>query len=619
MKTKGIGFGLAFLMAALLVVNLARSQSVPQLINYQGRLTNASGLPLDGDSVNLTFRFYGVQSGPSPLYLTVLQQNVLVSKGIYNVLIGSGTPTPGTEKTLADVFQRHPEVWMGVQVNTDPELAPRSRISSVPYALSLDVRFLGDFVGKPDWDGDGYKKAPYDGNTVDCNDGDPSVYPGAPELCDGHDNQCPGDPGYGFIDEGCPGVCTDQDHDGYFMEAGCESPVDCNDHDPLTYPGAPEICDGMDNNCDGNVDEGIPPQSCYSGPPGTEGVGSCHGGPGTCLGGAWWCEGEVTPQSEVCNGLDDDCNGVVDNGILPTSCYTGPPDTQGMGICQSGTQACVAGSLVCTGEITPQPEVCNGLDDNCDGIFDNGIPQPSCYSGSPETEGVGICHAGIVICNDGIPFCMGEITPQAEVCNGLDNNCDGFIDEGCQGVCTDQDGDGFFKEAGCETAVDCNDYDPFTRPGVPEICDGMDNNCDGNVDEGIPSQSCYSGPPGTEGVGSCHGGTGTCVGGAWWCEGEVTPQPEVCNGLDDNCDGFIDEGCPVVCTDQDGDGYFKETGCSTAVDCNDYDSFTYPGAPEICDGQDNNCDGNVDEGLCPNGVCDSLCGENHETCPQDCP
>jgi len=231
-------------MALVLIALLATGQSVPQLINYQGRLTNATGQPVTGN-VNLTFTFYGAPTAGA-VYLTVLQSNVQVANGIYNVLIGSGTITPGSETTLAAVFQKHGEVWMGVKVNGDPEMTPRSLITSVPYAFraqsaqSVDVSAIyAALEADPDHDHDGHRNLLVGGDDCndndpnnwkdcatcadndfdlwysgcdayttisgpDCNDSNPDIYPGAPELCDGYDNQCPGDPGYGLIDEGCP-------------------------------------------------------------------------------------------------------------------------------------------------------------------------------------------------------------------------------------------------------------------------------------------------------------------------------------------------------------------------------------------------------------------------------
>lgn len=190
MKAK-IVFGLGVVAAAVLVVTISFSQSVPQLINYQGRLTNSSGQPLDGVTVDLTFAFYGVESGGTPLYLTVLQGNVMVTGGIYNVLIGSGTVTSGTESSLSDVFQKHRDVWLGVKVDSDPEMTPRSRITSMPYAMTVDAGWLDSYLGNNDFDGDGYTKLMAGG--TDCNDNDASIYPGAAEICgDGIDQDCDG-------------------------------------------------------------------------------------------------------------------------------------------------------------------------------------------------------------------------------------------------------------------------------------------------------------------------------------------------------------------------------------------------------------------------------------------
>ncbi len=191
-------------MTLVFIAVFATGQSVPQLINYQGELMDKNtGQPLDGVSVDLTFSFYGDETGATPLYLTVVQENVQVTDGMYNVLIGSGTVTEGDESTISGVFQNHSEVWMGVEVGDDGEMTPRVRISSVPYAMSVDMAAIEKYFNTADADGDGFDKQLQGGN--DCNDAAASVYPGAPEVCDGIDNQCAGDAGYGFIDENCSG------------------------------------------------------------------------------------------------------------------------------------------------------------------------------------------------------------------------------------------------------------------------------------------------------------------------------------------------------------------------------------------------------------------------------
>jgi len=183
-------------MAMVLIAIIATGQSAPQLINYQGRLNdNNTGLPLDGVTVDLTFRFYGVESGTTPLYLTVVQEDTVVTAGLYNVLIGSGTITAGDESTLADVFQKHSDVWMGVEVDTDGEMTPRSRISSAPYSLAVDLSaFYAAVVANPDFDGDGYKTSLLGG--LDCNDGDSTINPDGQDLTyDGIDQNCNGQDG----------------------------------------------------------------------------------------------------------------------------------------------------------------------------------------------------------------------------------------------------------------------------------------------------------------------------------------------------------------------------------------------------------------------------------------
>jgi hypothetical protein len=366
----------------------------------------------------------------------------------------------------------------------------------------------------------------------------------------------------------------------------------------------PETCNTPgDDDCNGQVNEGGPgcvcvpgsTQACYTGPAGTMGVGVCAAGMETCLPdgkGYGPCVGEVLPQPETClDTVDNDCNGQTNEGGVGcvctpnaiVSCYSGPPGTMGVGVCKGGTATCNAqGTAIgpCSGEVLPQIENCfNGVDDNCDGqTNENCACNPgdvvSCYSGPAGTLGVGVCASGTRTCDDTTLTygpCVGDVTPQPETCNTpVDDNCNGQVNEGGVGcVCTPNATTSCYSgppgTAGvgiCLSGTHTCDaqgtsFGPCTGEVLPqpETClDTVDNDCNGQVNEGgagcvcLPNstQSCYSGPPGTAGVGACKSGLRTCnaQGTAYGaCVGEVLPQAETCSTpVDDDCNGQTNEG-----------------------------------------------------------------------------
>jgi hypothetical protein len=135
-----------------------------------------------------------------------------------------------------------------------------------------------------------------------------------------------------------------------------------------------------------------------------------------------------TPQVEICDGIDNDCDGVIDNGCncvhgTTQECYSGPPETLGVGPCHGGVQTCTAGEWgPCVGEVKPTAELCDNVDNDCNGLVDDGLPQTTC--------GIGACKVTIASCENGAPTTCTPGTPKAEVCNGIDDDCDGVIDDG---------------------------------------------------------------------------------------------------------------------------------------------------------------------------------------------
>ncbi|MDC3954665.1 MopE-related protein [Polyangium jinanense] len=215
-----------------------------------------------------------------------------------------------------------------------------------------------------------------------------------------------------------------------------------------------EVCgDNIDNNCDGQTDEGCctpgSTQACYTGPDGTMGVGACKAGVQTCSpdGLSYGpCVGEVVPGVQTCGLTDEDCNGVVGDGAgclctpgntMP--CYTGPAGTKNVGICKEGTATCAPDGLsygACAGQVLPQAEACNAADDDCDSFVDDGAScacapnsTKACYTGPMGTSGVGLCKSGVETCapdGSGYGPCTGEVLPTPENCATTgDDDCNG--------------------------------------------------------------------------------------------------------------------------------------------------------------------------------------------------
>jgi hypothetical protein len=468
-----------------------------------------------------------------------------------------------------------------------------------------------------------------DEGTLTC--GNPAHCP-AVEVCNGQDDNC-----NGTIDEGCP-VC-------------------------LVAPSA-ETCDGCDNDCDGIADNGVAQVACGlvgpNEPPNCAGVQTCKAQqvvaqPGACKAGGGFNPCTAVPQAETCDGLDNNCNGIVDDGVAALACV--PAGTPGNLVyfgengnvtsqCHKGSKSCTNGAFgVCIGFVGPTPEICDGIDNDCDGVVDDspvGIGQMCGINQLPCTPGTTACVNGALVCN-------GGVAPKPETCNGLDDNCNGLIDDppladapaagqnGCwdlPGNCCQfppapaqaklvwcppaggQCGNSGSLSVPCHAGtLSCSGATGWicVGPSDPsgETCDGLDNDCNGSIDDGnLPMVGAACGSD----TGECQSGTLVCNVGVLSCMGAVTPVQETCDNKDNDCDGTIDNNvAPMGPCIETYDmvafpGDRSSAPCKPGVLlCDGMGNFKCQGgvAPhaELCDGQDNDCDGQKDEiGVAPDGI-----------------
>ncbi len=427
------------------------------------------------------------------------------------------------------------------------------------------------------------------------------------ETCNDVDDDCDG-----TVDEGgangCTEYLTDLDQDGFGKDVlGCYCDVpeqgtliagDCDDGNPASYPGAEELCNTSDDDCDGTVDEA-----------GTTGCMSLY----------------ADTDEDGFGAGDAECLCAGSTGYVAQAGDCAPDDPA----------------------ISPASnELCNAADDDCDGSIDEESPADcTTFYADEDSDGVGLASKFQCLCQPQPPYSAllaGDCDDQdpgvaggaAETCDGKDNDCDGTVDEvdaqGCQVLFVDSDLDGYgSSQTACACPLtagysqetgDCNDQQIHVHPGALEICNGIDDDCNGNLDpEGASGCILYYPDGDGDGFGSLDS-PGKCL-----CKPEpafptldhsdcddadpvVLPGgTEQCNGKDDNCDGKTDPpglpGCLVLYKDSDGDGYGdKKTvpqclclaqddySVTNNLDCNDASAAIKPGANEKCDGVDNDCD-----------------------------
>ncbi len=428
------------------------------------------------------------------------------------------------------------------------------------------------------------------------------------ETCNGIDDNCDG-----VVDncgDNIPGSCCNC--------PACATSQGATPQNPLS-----ETCNGCDDDCDGIADNHLTDVGLGCG----SGVGACSAGstsccqqagtsPGVCTtdpvtesathvnNDSLKCIGGRAPSAEVCNGVDDNCNGQTDE--VTQACFPfAAPAQAGAGQCVAGTQACNASALpagdpgcpggwpagkacpsapsysaVCNGAVGPQVESCNNVDDDCNGVIDDNVTggpfgTTCCPAGQDCTNqnaGSTRCHPGTIQCQNGLIICGGAVVRSAEVCDGIDNDCNGTTDTDTPGFAKPCTGTGIFTLGICKANFQCpggiaNPSGPRgltcvqTVPPSPiELCNNLDDNCNGQIDENLmdpalnqrcndaltPSETS-SFPGASIDTLPCLPGHTVCDNGAVVCNGRVGPKKNQCDGVSLDCTGQTNTNgdCPT--------------------------------------------------------------------------
>jgi len=583
------------------LVQLIYSNLTTQTHEATAGLENATG------TVGVTISGLNAQIGS----LSNVAYEFVYMPSTLNSGISSCTPLVGYALNNTDCLDNNPainpgatEVCNGIDDNCDTQID--EGLTFTDYFADLDL----DGYGAGAATNACAQPTGFVTTNTDCDDNNASANPAATEICNTIDDNCDGQ-----IDEGVQNTYyEDMDGDGYgsmsfWSIQACSAPFgfvstnnDCADNNPAINPGAAEACNTIDDNCDGQINEGFGPLTLYYADADGDGYGNGTQAIDVLLQGS--SSASVSNGSLIIVGSNSSTNSsltgsvsfvapvdatytfdwsysTVDSGPNWDPAYyingTAYPLTDDFGPqTQSGTQSVTvtAGSTFGFSVVTVD-DVAGSATLTINNF--NGFTLPTFTQACSQPAGYAVVNGD---CDDAV----AAINPGAtEVCNGIDDNCSGVAEEGLTftDYYADLDLDGYGAGAATNacaqpigfvtTNTDCDDNNASANPAATEICNEVDDNCDGQIDEGV--QNTYYEDMDGDGYGSmsfwsiqaCSAPFGFVSSNNDCADNNPAINPgaaEVCNTIDDNCDGQINEGfgpLTLYYADADGDGYGNGT------------------------------------------------------------